>query len=90
MFWFVQGVYYVLLFAIAERLRCPVTMTLNAKGLIDERDPLSLGHARSVRARAVQPHVDVMLVVRLAERRQITAPKALHEIWLTRLHGEPR
>jgi acetolactate synthase-1/2/3 large subunit len=49
--------------AIAERLRCPVTTTLNAKGIIDERDPLALGHARSVRARLLQPHTDVMLAV---------------------------
>jgi thiamine pyrophosphate-dependent acetolactate synthase large subunit-like protein len=49
--------------AIAERLRAPVTTTLNAKGIIDERDPLSLGHARSVRAQVVTPHVDVMLAV---------------------------
>lgn len=49
--------------AVAERLRCPVITTLNGKGVIDERDALSLGHARSVRARFVQPHTDVMLVV---------------------------
>jgi acetolactate synthase-1/2/3 large subunit len=49
--------------AIAERLRCPVITTLNGKGLVDERDPLSLGHARSVRARCLQPHTDVMLAV---------------------------
>jgi acetolactate synthase-1/2/3 large subunit len=49
--------------AIAEQLRCPVVTTLNGKGLIDERDGMSLGHARSVRARLVLPHVDVMLAV---------------------------
>jgi acetolactate synthase-1/2/3 large subunit len=49
--------------AIAERLCCPVITTLNGKGLIDERDPLSLGHARSLRARLLQPHTDVMLAV---------------------------
>ncbi len=49
--------------ALAERLRCPVVTTLNGKGLIDERDALSLGHARSVRARFVQPHTDVMLAI---------------------------
>jgi thiamine pyrophosphate-dependent acetolactate synthase large subunit-like protein len=49
--------------AVVERLRCPVITTLNAKGLIDERDPLSLGHARSVRARTLQPHTDAMLAV---------------------------
>jgi acetolactate synthase I/II/III large subunit len=49
--------------ALAERLHCPVITTLNGKGLLDERDPLSLGHARSVRARFVQPHTDVMVAV---------------------------
>jgi acetolactate synthase-1/2/3 large subunit len=49
--------------AAAERLRCPIITTLNAKGVIDERDPLSLGHARSVRARVLQPHTDVMLAI---------------------------
>src|SRR5262249_52475235 len=48
---------------LARRLRCPVITTLNGKGLIDERDPMSLGHARSARARVVQPHVDVMLAI---------------------------
>ena len=37
--------------------------TLNGKGLLDERSPISLGHARSVRARVVLPHADVMLAV---------------------------
>lgn len=49
--------------AVAERLRCPVITTLNGKGLIEERDPLSLGHARSFRARMLQPHTDVMLAI---------------------------
>jgi thiamine pyrophosphate-dependent acetolactate synthase large subunit-like protein len=49
--------------SLAERLRCPIITSLNGKGLIDERDPLSLGHARSVRARLVQPLADVMLAV---------------------------
>ena len=46
-----------------RRLGAPVITTLNGKGLIDERDPLSLGHARSVRAKAVLPHADAMLAV---------------------------
>jgi acetolactate synthase I/II/III large subunit len=48
---------------LAHRVRCPVVTTLNAKGLLDERHPLSLGHARSVRARVVQPRADVMLAI---------------------------
>ena len=31
--------------------------------MLDERNPLSLGHARSVRARRVLPHADAMLAV---------------------------
>lgn len=49
--------------ALANRLGAPVVTTLNAKGLIDERSPLSLGHARSVRAKAALPHADVMLAI---------------------------
>jgi len=40
---------------LARQLCCPVITTLNAKGILDERDPWSLGHARSVHARAVLP-----------------------------------
>ncbi len=49
--------------AVAERLSAPVVTSLNAKGLIDERDPRSLGHARSARARAVLARADAMLAV---------------------------
>jgi acetolactate synthase I/II/III large subunit len=49
--------------AVAARLDAPVITTLNGKGLIDERDPLSLGHARSDRARAALEHADAMLAV---------------------------
>ncbi len=48
---------------LARRLDAPIITTLNGKGLIDERNPLSLGHGRSVRAKAVLPHADVMLAV---------------------------
>ncbi len=34
---------------LADRLRAPIVTTLNGKGLIDERDLISLGHARSPR-----------------------------------------
>ena len=49
--------------ALAARLNCPVVTTLNGKGILDERDPLSLGHARSFRGRAALPHADVMLAI---------------------------
>jgi len=48
---------------LAERLDCPVITTLNGKGILDERDVHSLGHARSVRAREALPHADVMVAV---------------------------
>jgi acetolactate synthase-1/2/3 large subunit len=49
--------------ALAGRLKAPVVTSLNAKGLLDERDPLSLGHARSARAKVVLPYADAMLAV---------------------------
>ncbi len=48
---------------LARRLDAPVITTLNGKGLLDERDPASLGHARSAQARAALPHADAMLAV---------------------------
>jgi len=48
---------------LAERLNCPVITTLNGKGILDERNPFSLGHARSARAKDALPHADVMLAV---------------------------
>jgi len=48
---------------LASALRAPVVTSLNAKGLIDERDPRSRGHVRSSRARAALPHADAMLAV---------------------------
>lgn len=48
---------------LAIRLNAPVITTLNAKGLIDERSEFSLGHGRSVRAKALLPHADAMLAV---------------------------
>lgn len=49
--------------AVAERLRAPVVTSLNGKGILDERDPLSLGHARSARGKAALPHADAMLAI---------------------------
>jgi acetolactate synthase-1/2/3 large subunit len=49
--------------ALARRLACPVITSLNGKGILDERDALSLGHARSVRARFVQRYTDAMLAI---------------------------
>ncbi len=49
--------------AVARALDAPVITTLNGKGILDERDARSLGHARSVRARAALPHADAMLAV---------------------------
>jgi acetolactate synthase-1/2/3 large subunit len=48
---------------LAERLNCPVITSQQGKGILDERDPLSLGHARSARGRVAQEHADAMLAV---------------------------
>ena len=72
--------------SLARRLGAPVITTLNAKGLIDERSPISLGHARSVQARAVLPHADVMLAVGcrftevLTDWRRLTVPDRLVQV----------
>jgi acetolactate synthase I/II/III large subunit len=71
---------------LARRLGAPVITTLNAKGLIDERNPISLGHARSVRARAALPHADAMLAVGcrftevLTDWRRMSVPSRLLQI----------
>jgi acetolactate synthase-1/2/3 large subunit len=71
---------------VAQRLDCPVITTLNGKGLIDERDPISLGHARSARARAALPHADAMLAVGcrftevLTDWRRMPVPSRLVQI----------
>ncbi|MEV4737211.1 MULTISPECIES: thiamine pyrophosphate-binding protein [unclassified Microbacterium] len=50
--------------AIAERLGAPVLTTLNGKGVVDERHPLSLGsNLRLAAARTVAEDADVLLVV---------------------------
>ena len=50
--------------ALAERLGAPVLTTLNGKGMVDERHPLSLGsNLRLAAARAVAEDADVLLVV---------------------------
>ena len=48
---------------LAERLNCPVLTSLNGKGILDERDPHSLGHARSAKGKVAQQHADAMLAV---------------------------
>jgi acetolactate synthase-1/2/3 large subunit len=72
--------------ALAQRVGAPVITTLNAKGLIDERHPISLGHARSVRAKTALPHADVMLAVGcrftevLTDWRRMSVPSRLVQI----------
>jgi acetolactate synthase I/II/III large subunit len=71
---------------LASQLRCPVITTLNAKGLLDEREPCSLGHARSVRAKAALPHADAMLAIGcrftevLTDWRRMPVPRQLVQI----------
>ena len=60
--------------------------TLNAQGILDERDPWSLGHARSARAGRPSPHADAMLAVGcrftevLTDWRRMPVPRQLVQI----------
>lgn len=71
---------------LARQLRCPVITTLNAKGLLDEREPCSLGHARSARAKSALPHADAMLAIGcrftevLTDWRRMPVPRNLVQI----------
>jgi len=71
---------------LARRLGAPVVTSLNGKGVLDERNPLSLGHARSVRARRVLPHAGVMLAAGcrftevMTDWRRMTIPRNLIQI----------
>jgi acetolactate synthase-1/2/3 large subunit len=72
--------------ALAQRIEAPLITTLNAKGLIDERDKVSLGHARSARARVVLQHADLMLAIGcrftevMTDWRRLPVPRALIQI----------
>jgi acetolactate synthase-1/2/3 large subunit len=55
-----------------------VITTLTAKGLLDEHSPLSLGHARSVRARHVLPHADCMLAIGCRFTELLTDWRRMH------------
>ncbi|MBI1830944.1 MAG: thiamine pyrophosphate-binding protein [Planctomycetes bacterium] len=71
---------------LAERLDCPIITSQQGKGILDERDPYSLGHARSARGRVAQEHADAMLAVgcRFTEVmtgfRKLRVPKRLIQI----------
>jgi len=72
--------------ALARRLGAPVVTTLNGKGLLDERNPSSLGHARSAGARRVLPHADAMLAAGcrftevMTDWRRMPVPRNLIQI----------
>ena len=72
--------------ALARRIGAPVITTLNGKGLLDERHPLSLGHARSSRGRHALPHADAMLAVGcrftevMTDWRRMPVPRTLIQI----------
>lgn len=51
------------IYRIAKKLDCPIVTTLNGKGIVDERDLYSLGHARSVRGRAALDDADGVLAI---------------------------
>ncbi|MFO0953176.1 MAG: thiamine pyrophosphate-binding protein [Isosphaeraceae bacterium] len=71
---------------VARVLDAPVVTSLNGKGIVDERAPESLGHARSVQAREVLPHADAMLAVGcrftevMTRWRRMPVPEALVQI----------
>lgn len=48
---------------LAQKLGCPVVTTLNGKGILDERDPISLGHGRNRRARIVMSRADLLIAI---------------------------
>ncbi len=49
--------------ALAQKLGCPVVTSLNGKGILDEREPLSLGHARSPRGQVAWNQADLVLAL---------------------------
>jgi acetolactate synthase I/II/III large subunit len=71
---------------LARKLGAPVVTTLNGKGLLDERNPCSLGHARSARGKHAVPHADVMLAVGcrftevMTDWRRMPIPETLVQI----------
>ena len=78
------------LHALAKKLDCPITTTQNGKGIVDERDPYSLGHARSFKARVALPQADLLVAVgcRFTEVftwfRTLVFPKTILQIDLDR------
>ena len=48
---------------LAQRLNCPVLTSLNGKGILDEREPHALGHARTPASKAALAQADVMLAI---------------------------
>ena len=75
---------------LAQRLGCPVVTTLNGKGILDERNPLSLGHGRTRRARMALSRADLMIAVGCRFTEVFTAsgtipiPKSLIQIDIDR------
>lgn len=65
------------IYRLAKKLDCPVVTTLNGKGLIDERDQYSLGHARSVRGRGALDDADIMVAVGCRFTEVMTAFRTL-------------
>lgn len=72
--------------ALAQKLGAPIVTSLNGKGIVDEQHPLSLGHARSARAKVALPHADAMLAIGcrftevMTEWRRMPVPEALVQI----------
>jgi thiamine pyrophosphate-dependent acetolactate synthase large subunit-like protein len=48
---------------LAERIGAAIVTSLNGKGIVDERNPRSVGHAKSISAKALLPHADGMIAI---------------------------
>src|SRR5205823_2494950 len=63
---------------LADRLHCPVLTSLNGKGILDERSPLALGHARTWASKLALAQADVMLAVGCRFTEVMTGFRRLH------------
>jgi acetolactate synthase-1/2/3 large subunit len=62
---------------LARKLGCPVATTLNGKGVLDERSEMSLGHARTRRARLALTRSDLLIAVGCRFTEVLTASGTL-------------
>ncbi|MBM3993483.1 MAG: thiamine pyrophosphate-binding protein [Planctomycetes bacterium] len=63
---------------LAALLDCPIITSQQGKGIVDERDRYSLGHARSARGRLAQEHADAMLAIGCRFTEVMTGFRKMH------------